>query len=98
MDDLAKAMTEALDDTWGDLFADTFEAILRDGKSPSDVAGSTSLRAGIGLAFDVLDQTTTLTEDEAWAYLDEENAATVRFLKSHYAAEIETWRGQHVRL
>jgi hypothetical protein len=81
-------------DHWTQIFTDTAEQVLRHGLSPSDVCGSTSLRAAIGLLFGRLDQTCSLTEAEAWEYLDPANASTVRFCQREFASEIEALRGR----
>jgi hypothetical protein len=68
------------------------EAVLSGDTKPEELTGATSVRCAVGLVLRNLEGITTLSEDDAWDYLDSGNATTARDLRGEYWYLVEEWR------
>lgn len=69
------------------------EDVLSGGKAPEEIVGATSVRCATGLVLRSLEGITTLSENDAWDYLDDGNAAITRNLRSEYWDAVDRWKG-----
>lgn len=83
-----------LDIGWLKKLCDAMDAVLLGGKKPRQIKGATSIRCGLGLALDCIDQTTTMTEAQAWDFLDERNAQAVKSVIRNYGWAIDDWKAK----
>ena len=67
---------------------ENLRAILDGDLSPEHVKGATSVRCAIGLILRDLDGLTTLSEDEAWEYLDPANNTLVCELREEFGVAV----------
>lgn len=68
------------------------ESVLRGKKRPDELTGATSIRGAVGLILGDLEGITTLSEAQAWDYLDAANQNLVLSMKEHYRARVQKWR------
>lgn len=85
---------EKLDIGWPMKLCDAMDAVLLGGKKPSQIKAATSIRCGLGLALGCIDQTTTMTEAQAWDFLDERNAQAVKSVIRNYGWTIDDWKAK----
>ncbi len=67
-------------------------AVLSGDKTPEELTGATSIRCAVGLVLGTLEGITTLSESDAWDYLDPGNVALVHELRREYGNEVRQWR------
>ncbi|MGH6763748.1 MAG: hypothetical protein ACRECW_19415 [Phyllobacterium sp.] len=75
-----------------DQVRERIEAVLDGHKKPEDIPGATSVRCAMGLVLGTLEGITTLSERDAWDYLDPGNVAAVLKLRREYSDRISRWR------
>jgi hypothetical protein len=68
------------------------DAVLNGDKKPDEIPGATSVRCALGLVLGTLEGITTLSESDAWDYLDSGNVALVHALRGEYSDRINRWR------
>lgn len=68
------------------------EAVLDGDKKPEEIPGATSVRCAMGLVLGTLEGITTLSESDAWDYLDVGNVAVVHELRVEYWDKAKEWR------
>jgi len=68
------------------------EDVLNGDKKPEEIPGATSVRCAMGLVLGTLEGITTLSERDAWDYLDSGNVALVHDLRREYSDRISRWR------
>lgn len=84
---------------------DAFERQVREkirailnGKVPlSEVTGATSIRCVIGLVIATMEGLTTMSDAQAWDYIDYGNARLVRDLRGELWSEVCDWRAAERR-
>lgn len=83
-----------LDIRWGKRLCDAMDAVLLGGKKPSEIKGAASIRCGLGLALGCIERTTTMTEAQAWDFLDDRNAQAVKSVIRNYGWTIDDWKAK----
>jgi len=68
------------------------EDVLSGDKKPEEIPGATSVRCAMGLVLGTLEGITTLSESDAWDYLDSGNVALVHELRDQYRDRTAQWR------
>lgn len=71
------------------------EAVLSGDTKPEDIPGATSVRCAIGLVLRSLEGITTLSESDAWDYLDSGNITITQHLRSEYWDRVDEWRKRY---
>ncbi|WP_414900447.1 hypothetical protein [Rhizobium cremeum] len=75
-----------------DQVRERIKAVLDGDKKPEEIPGATSVRCAMGLVLGTLEGITTLSERDAWDYLDSGNVALVHDLRREYSDRISRWR------
>lgn len=70
------------------------ESVLSGEKAPEELTGATSVRCATGLVLGSLEGITTLSESDAWDYLDPANVSRVFTLKEEYRDRLREWRNR----
>ncbi|MBY3167380.1 hypothetical protein [Rhizobium laguerreae] len=68
------------------------EDVLNGNKRPEEIPGATSVRCATGLVLRSLEGITTLSESDAWDYLDSGNVTITQNLRSEYWERADKWR------
>lgn len=71
------------------------ESVLNGEMKPEEIYGATSVRCAIGLVLGSLEGITTLSESDAWDYLDAPNVILVDDLRYQYRDRTTQWRKRH---
>lgn len=71
------------------------EDVLSGDKKPEEIPGATSVRCAMGLVLGTLEGITTLSESDAWDYLDSGNVALVHELRDQYRDRTAQWRKRY---
>lgn len=71
------------------------EDVLSGDKKPEEIPGATSVRCAMGLVLGTLEGITTLSENDAWGYLDSGNVALVHELRDQYRDRTVQWRKRY---
>ncbi len=71
------------------------ESVLNGEMKPEEIYGATSVRCAIGLVLGSLEGITTLSESDAWDYLDAPNVILVDDLRYQYRDRTAQWRKRH---
>jgi len=71
------------------------DAVLNGEKKPEEIPGATSVRCAMGLVLRSLEGITTLSENDAWDYLDDGNAVITKELRSEYWDKADKWRKRY---
>ena len=75
------------------------EAVLTGETAPEDLTGATSVRCSVGLILRTLEGITTLSERDAWNYLDRGYVTMTHRLAAEYWPRVKEWekhRGRNV--
>ncbi|MCD2175353.1 hypothetical protein [Rhizobium sp. C4] len=67
------------------------EAVLTGEAAPEDLTGATSVRCSVGLILGTLEGITTLSERDAWNYLDRVNVTMTHRLSAEYWPIVKEW-------
>lgn len=71
------------------------EAVLSGDIKPEEIPGATSVRCAIGLVLRSLEGITTLSENDAWDYLDAGNVTITQHLRSEFWERVDDWRKRY---
>jgi len=74
------------------------EAVLSGEQQPEELTGATSVRAAVGLVLGRLEGITTLSEKQAWDYLDDGNVRLVRGLRNDFADRVQQYNRRRKEL